>query len=447
MNRKVEISKGVDWSLIWMYILLIAIGVVSIFIVQYREVDNVTNVILKGTREYGKQFRWIAICGVLAIFILLTDSKLFTATANLVFGVGVLLILITFVFHANVRGSRSFLGFGTIKLFQPAEFTKLFALLALAKFLSKPETNFELRKNHLIAAAIILVPSVLTILQNETGLALVYFALFLPMYREGFPIFYITIAIVAIVLVVATLLSPTLILSIVIVSIGALCLFILRKQMKRQRNLFMQIILLTGFSLMMQVYGVQFLFTKVFRPHQTERIYSSLGIDDPYKEKGVLVEEEVKPKKKSGDKDSYNVKQSKIAIGSGGFWGKGFLNNTQTRYDFVPEQHTDFIFCSVAEGFGFIGSFILILIYLILLWRITVIAERQRSTFSRVYAYGVAAIIFFHIFVNIAMTLGLAPVIGIPLPFLSYGGTSLITFTVMLFILIKLDADRQMVLR
>jgi rod shape determining protein RodA len=446
MNRQAQISKGVDWSLIWMYILLIAIGVVSIFIVQYREVDNVTNVILKGTREYGKQFRWIAICAALAIFILLTDSKLFTATANLVFGVGILLILITFVFHANVRGSRSFLGFGSVKLFQPAEFTKLFALLALAKFLSKPETNFTLQKNHLIAAAIILVPSILTILQNETGLALVYFALFLPMYREGFPIFYMTIAISAIVLVVATLLSPTLILSIIIIVIGVVSIFLLKKQIKRQRDLFVKIIFLTAFALAMQIYGVQFLFAKVFRPHQTERIYSSLGIDDPYKEKGIVVED-AKPKKKSGDKDSYNVKQSKIAIGSGGFWGKGFLNNTQTRYDFVPEQHTDFIFCSVAEGFGFVGSFILILIYLILLWRITVVAERQRSTFSRVYAYGVAAIIFFHVFVNIAMTLGLAPVIGIPLPFLSYGGTSLITFTVMLFILIKLDADRQMVLR
>ncbi len=446
MNRQAQISKGVDWSLVWMYIALVTIGLLSIFAVQYRETDNITNILLKGTQDYGKQLRWLAICAFLAIFILLTDSKFFTATANLIYAAGILLILITFVLHSDVKGSRSFLGYGKLRLFQPAEFTKLFALLALAKFLSRPETNFSLRKNHLIATAIILVPSVFTILQNETGLALVYFSLFIPMYREGFPLFYITIAVVIAALTVAALLvSPTTLL-IAIASITLIAIYISRKQIKRRRDTLLKIIFMGAAAIAFQAVAVPFLFKSVLQKHQTERIYQSLGIDDPFNKKPETAEPE-KAKKKSGSKDSYNVKQAKIAIGSGGFFGKGFLNNTQTRYDFVPEQHTDFIFCSVAEGFGFVGSFVLIVIYLLLLWRITVVAERQRSTFSRVYAYGVAAIIFFHIFINMAMTMGLAPVIGIPLPFLSYGGTSLITFTVLLFILIKLDADRQMVLR
>jgi rod shape determining protein RodA len=446
MNRQAQISKGIDASLVWMYIALVAIGLLSIFAVQYRETDNITNILLKGTQDYGKQLRWLVVCTFLAIFILLTDSKLFTATANLLYGAGILLILITFVLHSDVKGSRSFLGYGKLRLFQPAEFTKLFALLALAKFLSRPETNFNLQKNHLIATAIILVPSVFTILQNETGLALVYFSLFIPMYREGFPLFYITIAFGIAALTVAALLVSTTTLLIVIGSITLIAIYISRKQIRKRRDALLKIIFMGGAAILFQAVAVPFLFKNILQKHQTERIYQSLGIDDPFKLKDPSEEIE-KAKKKSGSKDSYNVKQSKIAIGSGGFWGKGFLNNTQTRYDFVPEQNTDFIFCSVAEGFGFVGSFILIVIYLLLLWRITVVAERQRSTFSRVYAYGVAAIIFFHIFVNMAMTMGLAPVIGIPLPFLSYGGTSLITFTVLLFILIKLDADRQMVLR
>ena len=180
--------------------------------------------------------------------------------------------------------------------------------------------------------------------------------------------------------------------------------------------------------------------------HQVERIYDLFGKDNPYLIKGEKeTAEETKKKKESGT--SYNVRQSKIAIGSGGMWGKGVLKATQTRYDFVPEQRTDFIFCTVGEGFGFLGTFVLLCLYLLLLFRIVTIAERQRSVFSRCYAYGVASVFFFHIAINVAMTIGLAPVIGIPLPFVSYGGTSLLTFTIMLFILIRLDADRQMVLR
>jgi rod shape determining protein RodA len=198
-------------------------------------------------------------------------------------------------------------------------------------------------------------------------------------------------------------------------------------------------------SVLVSVFFVPFLFTRILQKHQVERIFNLIGKENPYATVNTVVTTELeKPKKVE---DNYNVKQSKIAIGSGGFAGVGFLKGTQTRFDFVPEQRTDFIFCTIGEGFGFIGSVIFLGIYFFLLLRIVMLAERQRSVFSRCYAYGVASVLFFHIAINICMTIGLAPVIGIPLPFISYGGTSLLTFTVMLFILIRLDADRQMVLR
>ena len=206
----------------------------------------------------------------------------------------------------------------------------------------------------------------------------------------------------------------------------------------------MSIIFLWVLCVGIQRFGVPFIFKNILQKHQVERIYDLFGKDNPYLATGEMVEKTAK-EKESGT--SYNVRQSKIAIGSGRIWGKGLLKATQTRYDFVPEQRTDFIFCTVGEGFGFLGSIVLLALYLLLLFRIVAIAERQRSTFSRVYAYGVASVFFFHIAINIAMTVGLAPVIGIPLPFISYGGTSLLTFTILLFILIRLDADRQMVLR
>ena len=444
MNKQTNLGKGVDWSLIGIYIILVSIGLLSIFAVQYRETDNISTILLKGTQDYGKQVRWLAICLVLAILILLTDSKFFTATANIQYGVGILVLLLVFPLHASVKGTNSIIRLAGFQL-QPAELCKVFTLLALAKYLSQSTTDFKKTKSHIIAAAITLLPAIITVAQSETGLALVYFSLFLAMYREGLPDSYLVIGFSTAALVIATLLVEKNLLAYILIGIGILAIYVLRKRMKRNRNLLTQIIVVVVISIAVQRFAVPYLFQQVLKGYQVERIYSALGVDNPYKDK--LVQIDPKKAKAKDDKDSYNVKQSKIAIGSGGIVGKGFLNNTQTRYDFVPEQHTDFIFCSVAEGFGFIGSLTLLLIYIVLLWRITVVAERQRSTFSRVYAYGVAAIIFFHIFINLAMTMGLAPVIGIPLPYISYGGTSLITFTVLLFILIRLDADRQMVLR
>jgi rod shape determining protein RodA len=228
--------------------------------------------------------------------------------------------------------------------------------------------------------------------------------------------------------------------------IAGIVIYLFRRQKKRQRGLVVTVIFLWVLCVGIQRFAVPYIFKNILQKHQVERIYDLFGKDNPYLKKGEKeTVEETKKKNESGS--SYNVRQSKIAIGSGGVLGKGLLKATQTRYDFVPEQRTDFIFCTVGEGFGFLGTMILLGLYLVLLFRIVTIAERQRSTFSRCYAYGVASVFFFHITINVAMTIGLAPVIGIPLPFVSYGGTSLLTFTIMLFILLRLDADRQMVVR
>jgi rod shape determining protein RodA len=234
-------------------------------------------------------------------------------------------------------------------------------------------------------------------------------------------------------------------LAIMLTAIAGLVAFLNRRQIKRRKSVLFTIVFLWLLCVGVQRFAVPFIFQHVLQKHQVERIFSLFGKDNPYS--GLPAElENVTAAKKEATSD-YNVRQSKIAIGSGGVLGKGLLNGTQTRYDFVPEQRTDFIFCTIGEGFGFVGTSILLSIYLILLFRIVAVAERQRSVFSRCYAYGVAAVFFFHIAINVCMTIGLAPVIGIPLPFVSYGGTALLTFTILLFILIRLDADRQMVLR
>jgi rod shape determining protein RodA len=220
--------------------------------------------------------------------------------------------------------------------------------------------------------------------------------------------------------------------------------FLLRRQIRRRRSLLVGIIAIWFICVGIQRFAVPFIFKHVLQKHQVERIFSLFGTENPYDE----TPDAIKAANADDDNENdYNVKQSKIAIGSGGLLGKGLLKGTQTRYDFVPEQRTDFIFCTIGEGFGFIGTSLLLITYLVLLFRIVTVAERQRSVFSRCYAYGVAAVLFFHIAINVCMTIGLAPVIGIPLPFVSYGGTALLTFTILLFILIRLDADRQMVLR
>jgi rod shape determining protein RodA len=447
------ISKGIDWTMIWLYIILITIGLLCIYSVEQRSHESILQNITGLKKNYSRQLLFIAMSAVVAIFILLTDSKFFTATANISYVFGIVLMMLTFVLGKNINGSKSWIPLGFFNL-QPVETCKIFTALALAKFLSRTETNFTTTKAQLIAAALVLLPVAFSLMQNETGLALVYFAFVIPMYREGLPPIYLIIGFSLAVLIVATILVEKNTLAIILTAIAGLTVYILRRQIKRDKLILFFIAAIWILCVSVQRFVVPYLFTKVFQPYQVERIMNTFGVDyvpennltakqlDEHKE-----QEQLKSKKDKKEKENYNVKQSKIAIGSGGVWGKGFLKGTQTQGDFVPEQHTDFIFTSVGENFGFWGSTLLVLLYLFFLLRIVFVAERQRSTFSRVYAYSVAGILFFHIAINICMTIGLAPVIGITLPLMSYGGSSLLTFTILIFILIRLDADRQMVLR
>lgn len=449
-QKSPEIGKGVDWILVLLYGLLVAIGLLCIFSVEYRNGDGVLQSFLGFKKNYSKQLFYFGACVVLAVFILLTDSKLFTATANLSYLIGIGLVLATFVVGKEIKGSKSWIPLGFMNL-QPVELCKIFTSLALAKFLSMTETNFTKPSAQLVAAAISFTPAVLSILQGETGLALVYFSFLIPMYREGLPPGYLIFGAAMAVLLVVSLLLSTKTLLITFTVLGAVVLYFNRRQIRRNNKLLIIVISSWAFCILFVGVIVPFTFKHVFKKYQADRIFSMVGIDNPFVDKNTADiatnTADEKAKQKKNDQQNYNVKQSKIAIGSGGLSGKGFLKGTQTQGDFVPEQHTDFIFTSVGENFGFWGSTLLMLIYLSLILRIVTIAERQRSTFSRVYAYGVASIFFFHVAVNISVTIGLAPVIGITLPLMSYGGSSLLTFTILLFILVKLDADRQMVLR
>jgi rod shape determining protein RodA len=443
-NHSAEITKGIDWTLIIVYAILVLTGIMSIFATTYRD-ESIINGLLSFKTDYSKQLYYFLICGALAFFILLTDSKFFTATANIFYFLGIILLILVFPFHTDVKGTKSIIRFSGFQL-QPAELCKVFVNLALAKYMSSLDLNFKKTKSQLYAAALILIPAVLTILQSETGLALVYFSFFLVLYREGLPSYVLVIGFAVALLVVLTLLVDQNVLAIILTSIAVLFLYLSRRELKRNRGLLILIVSIWGLCVGIQRFAVPYFFSNVLKPYQVQRIYATVGKDYQVDE-STLTEADLKKMEERKKAGNYNVKQSKIAIGSGGFFGKGLLKGTQTRYDFVPEQRTDFIFCTIGEGFGFFGSAILLGLYLFMLFRIVNIAERQRSTFARVYAYGVASVFFFHIFINIGMTLGIVPVIGIPLPFMSYGGTALITFTVLLFILIRLDADRQMILR
>jgi rod shape determining protein RodA len=444
MKKNPEISKGIDSTLVILYLLLTTIGIMSIFAATYRN-ENVMSGFLSLKTDYSRQALYFLISMLLGTFILLTDSKFFTATANLFYFAGLVVLLLVFPFHTEVKGTKSIIRFASFQL-QPAELCKIFVNLALAKYLSRMETDFTRLRSQLIAAAIVLVPAVITILQSETGLALVYFSFFLVMYREGLPSIVLVVGFSLAVLVIATLLIEPNVLAMILTAIAALTIYLMRRQIRRDRSILIGIVAIWFICVGVQRFAVPFFFNNVLKPYQVQRIYATVGRDFTIDPK-TMTEEDIRKTEDRKKASTYNVKQSKIAIGSGGFLGKGLLKGTQTRYDFVPEQRTDFIFCTIGEGFGFVGSTFLLVMYLVLIFRITVIAERQRSTFSRCYAYGVAAVLLFHVAINIGMTVGLVPVIGIPLPFLSYGGTALITFTVLLFILIRLDKDRQMVLR
>jgi rod shape determining protein RodA len=374
--------------------------------------------ILDISQQYGKQMIWIVASLVLILAILIIDAKFFSAFSYIIYALSILSLLAVLLVGKEVAGSKSWFQIGSF-LLQPSEFAKFATCLALAKYLSDHSTDIKLLRAKIISTILLGLPAVLIFLQNDTGSALVYGAFVLVLYREGLSGSVLIVGVLIIVLFLLTLLLNEFVLIIGLTVIAALFLLITRKA--RYNRLSVIFALIASIAI---VLSVEYAFNNVLEPHQKKRI-------------NVLLGKEVDPQGAG-----YNVHQSKIAIGSGGVLGKGFLQGTQTKYNFVPEQSTDFIFCTVGEEWGFAGSVVVIGLFILLMTRLIKLAERQRSAFSRIYGYGVVSLLFLHFLVNIGMTIGLIPVIGIPLPFLSYGGSSLWSFTILLFIFLKQDAHR-----
>ena len=417
-SRKNEtiLPEAVDSIALTIIFLLMVIGWVSVYTAVY---DAEHQSILDFSQRYGKQLIFIVTALLLFLVIMSIDYRLFESLAYVIYGFAVLLLIATIFLSTDIKGSRSWIKIGNFSL-QPAEFGKFATSLVLAAFLGKAEEGFKSVKIRLISAAMVIVPIIIILLQKETGSALVYFAFIFMFYREGLPGEYLLLGFLAIILAVLALIFNKYII-LAVVACGLL--YYIYQAAKRTEAAKMAGIIFLGATML--VFSVNFMFNNVLQPHQRTRVNVLLGteIDD----KGA----------------GYNVRQSLIAIGSGGTWGKGFLQGTQTKFDFVPEQSTDFIFCTIGEEFGFVGSTVLLLLFLGLIYRLVVIAERQPDRFGRVYGYSVASIIFFHVLVNIGMTIGLLPVIGIPLPFVSYGGSSLWAFTFLIGILMRLDSRRK----
>ncbi|HRH10036.1 MAG TPA: rod shape-determining protein RodA [Bacteroidia bacterium] len=429
-----QIFYGVDRVTILIYLLLVLLGWFNIYAAVYND-DHQS--IFDVSQKYGKQLWWIVGAGVIAFSILLIDANFYTAFSYGFYAFFILANILVIWLGREVKGSRSWYRFGDFGI-QPAEFMKFAANLALAKFLSNStivvNQKFRLRikdiiknyKNTFIALLILGLPLLLIKkLQDETGLAIVFIAFVIVLYREGLSVNFLIFGLLAAILFVVTLVVSNVLTIIISLSVIAALSFLFID--RTRANLFVVLIVLISCATVVK--GTDYVYEHLER-HQKERI------------DGLLGRREVDLKG-----SDYNVNQAKIAIGSGGFLGKGYLQGTQTKYDFVPEQDTDFIFCTVGEEWGFVGSTAVIFLELFLILRIIFLSERQRSDFSRIYGYGVAAVLFFHLAVNIGMTIGLMPVIGIPLPFFSYGGSSLWSFTILLFIFVKLDANRLMILR
>ena len=467
-SRSNNLLANIDWVSILLYLLLVLIGWLNIYAAVY---DENHSSILDISQKYGKQLIWIGAAFVLAFLVLLTDSKFFTTFSMVIYGIMIFLLIAVLFFGTETKGARSWFEVGDFRI-QPAEFAKFATNLAIAYIMSRH--NFKvMRFSSLLTIGLILaLPAGLIILQNDTGSALVYSSFILVLFREGLHGSILLLCFVAAaIFIMALLYSPFTVLLVIIggtliafyyyrhdirelfqiiLFIGCgFGLFVLIKWMFNlsisDYYMLLIVYVITSITAIYPIYkrkmknmitllliswlcvgaapSVNYAFNHL-QPHQQDRINELLGIKvDP---KGT----------------GYNVTQSKIAIGSGGLLGKGFLQGTQTKLNFVPEQSTDFIFCTVGEEWGFVGSTFVIVLLAVFILRIIKLAERQRSSFSRIYGYGVASILFFHVAVNIGMTIGMAPVIGIPLPFFSYGGSSLWSFTILIFIFLRLDANR-----
>jgi rod shape determining protein RodA len=410
---------SIDWITFGLFLALVLMGWLSIYSAVY---DEEHGSILDMTQRYGKQLVWIGLALLMGFVILLIDAKFFNAFAYPIYGTMIVVLIGVLLFGTTIAGSKSWFEVGGFRL-QPAEFAKFATALALASYLGRLQTDVKQLKTQIVSFIIIGLPAVLILAQYDTGSALVFGAFILVLYREGMSGLIMIVGLVATVLFLVTLYTSQIYVIPGLVLLFGLSLFVVKRNRKNIIRLLALLAVATAF-----VFSVNYVFENVLEPHQKVRINVLLGIEKDLRGAG------------------YNVNQSKIAIGSGGLTGKGFLNGTQTKYNFVPEQSTDFIFCTVGEEWGFLGAFVVVLLYLSLFTRIILLAERQRSSFSRIYGYGIASVLFFHFAVNIGMTIGLAPVIGIPLPFLSYGGSSLWAFTIMLFVFLKQDANRLNIL-
>ena len=404
-----------DWISVLLFNLLVLIGIISIYSATYNETQN--NVL---QTFYGKQALWFAFSYVLIILISFLSLKSIKNNASLLYLIGLGLLILVLIAGANINGNKSWFRFGNFSI-QPAEFVKLLTVLGLAKLLTEPEFKISRFKNLLQATALVLAPVFFILLQPDLGSAIVFLSLFLVFYRDGLSIIYYLLA-----LLIATLFITTIYFGQqnILISVGAVFFLVnLLTYLKLKKIYWLQTILVLSISLL-TILGTNFVFHKILKPHQRNRIEIVLG------------------KKKDDKGTGYNLKQALIAIGSGGLHGKGLLKGSQTKGDYIPEQHTDWILTVIGEQWGFIGTLTVVLLYTLLLIRLIFLAERQKQKFSRILGYGLISILFAHYALNMLMVLGLFPTIGIPLPFLSYGGSSLWAFTLLLFVFLKFDAHR-----
>ncbi|MGI6320546.1 MAG: rod shape-determining protein RodA [Bacteroidales bacterium] len=415
-TRKQSLFQNIDWVLILIYLLLVTIGLLNIYSATYTD-DSKS--IIDISLNSGKQFIWIIVSIILGLFLIIIDVKFYTTFTYLFYAITLILITAVIFVGTEVSGAKSWIGYGDLGI-QPSEFAKVATAMAMAKYISTQGSRMELLSTQIKTSLFFLVPTLIVILQNDTGSALVFLGFIFVMYREGMPGTLLWLGLIVVFVFIFTILFSQWHVVAIIAVVSLIFGYYIRRYKRDLLKLSLIALFLSVFS-----FGVDYIFDNVLQAHQKSRIEVLLGIDQDLQAAG------------------YNVNQSKIAIGSGGFWGKGFLKGTQTKFRFVPEQSTDFIYCTIGEEWGFVGSFGVVLLFLALLIRIIINSERQRSPYSRIYGYGLASIIFVHFVVNIGMTMGLMPVIGIPLPFISYGGSSLIGFTAMLFVFIKLDMNRQ----
>ena len=418
--EKNNIFYGIDWVLVILYIVLVGFGWMNIYAATTS--DENTSLFDFSTR-YGKQLLWIILCVPLIIIILFFNSKFYEKFASILYLIGILSLIGLFLFGKNINGATSWYNFGGASL-QPSEFAKAFTALAIAKLLSDRQYNLKLIKNQIKAFIIIFLPALLIALQPDLGSVLVYLAFFFVLNREGLTLNYIIIGSLAIVLFLLTLLFSTSTIIIAVLVILSLILFYFLRRNKGYLKFNWHKILGLYLVIGLYIFSSGYIFNNVFEQHQRDRFEILLGISNDTKKTG------------------YNTQQSLQAISSGGGFGKGFLQGDRTQGKFVPEQDTDYIFSTVGEEWGFVGSALVIILFMLLLYRIIYLAETHKNKFGRIYGYGLASILFFHVVINIGMVIQLLPTVGIPLPFFSYGGSSLWGFTLLLFIFIKLDANK-----